>query len=107
MINVTRIAFRKKRYEQREKNIVANVSVTLDDSIILTSLQLVFNIHTQSLRLLWPRYFAKDQPIKHVVFIDYNDVNILEQRVIQEYFKKRKSFGWDKSVLDSLIPDPE
>ena len=107
MVNVTRISFRKKRYEQSEKNIVANVSVTLNDSIILTSLQLVFSIRAQSLKLLWPRYFSKGCLLKHVCFVDYNDVDILEQRVIQEYFRKRKSFGWEKSVLDSLIPDPE
>ena len=107
MINITRISFRKKRYEQKERNFVANVSVTLDNSIILTNLQLVFNIYTQSLRLQWPTYFCKGKNIKHICFIDYEDVHTLEQKVIKEYFRKRKTDIWETSVLDSLIPDPE
>ena len=106
MINVSRISFRKKRFEQREGNIVANVAITLNDSIILTSPQLVFNVY-QGLKLQWPRYLAKGKLVKHFCFVEYEDIRILEQKVIKQYFEQRRLGDWEITPIDLLIHEPE
>ena len=106
MVNVTRISFRKKRYEQGERNFVANVSVTLDNSIILTSLQLVFNV-PYGLKLQWPRYLSNGKLVKHFVFCDYEDILKVERQVIKHYFNQKKIGDWQITPIDLLINEPK